>query len=460
MKKSSEYLDSAGAFLMRPVDASTLGAFRFIFGILMVGSTLKYFYKGLIKSYYIDSKFLFTYDLFPWVTPWPGDGMYYLFAVIGVSALLLALGLFCRLSAAAFFLSYTYVFLLEKGAYNNHYYFICLIAFLFCIVNSGRWMSLDALWKRKFDPDSQAVTVPYWNVLIIKTQVFIVYFYGGIAKLNLDWLNGEPMRHWLEIPAGREGTPAFAARFLESEFGVYFFSYGGVIFELSIGFLLICRKTRLLAFGLIFIFNLTNQWMFKIGIFPLLMIATAVIFLEPDTPRNFIKKCLPRLKQDRLDLKPRPSRFRKSAISFVSIYLMIQILLPFRHWLYEGHVSWTEEGQDFAWRMKLRDKGECRLGFFATNRETGETSLIPLGRFLAVRQFIRMCQRPHMIIQFAHFLGKKLEEEGISNPIITARTLVSLNYRPPQSLIDPDVNLTEEEYSVFKHSKWILPLKE
>jgi hypothetical protein len=288
----------------------------------------------------------------------------------------------------------------------------------------------------------------------------IVYFYGGIAKLNLDWLKGEPMRHWLQEPAGREGTPAFAARFMESEFGVYFFSYGGIIFDLAIGFLLICRKTRLLAFGLIFIFNLTNQWMFKIGIFPFLMVAATVIFLEPGTPRNFIKKCLPRLKQDRLNLEPRPSRFRKSAISFVSIYLMIQILLPFRHWLYEGHPSWTEEGQDFAWRMKLRDKGACRLGLFATNRETGETSLIPLDQFLAARQFIRMCQCPHMIIQFAHFLGKELEEEGINNPIITARTLVSLNYRPPQPLIDPDVNLTEEEYSIFKHAEWILPLKE
>ena len=460
MKKSSEYLNSAGAFLMRPVDASTLGAFRFIFGILMVGSVLKYFYKGLIKAYYIDSKFLFAYELFPWVKPWPGDGMYYLFAVIGVSALLLALGLFYRYSAAAFFLSYTYVFLLEKGAYNNHYYFICLLAFLFCTVNGSRWMSLDALWKRKSGPDPQPVTVPNWNVLIIKAQVFIVYFYGGIAKLNLDWLKGEPMRHWLKGAAGRESTHVFAARFMESEFGVYFFSYGGIFFDLAIGFLLICRKTRLLGFGLVIVFNIINDWMFKIGIFPFLMVAATVIFLEPDTPRNFIKKCLPRLKPDKTNLEPRPSRFRKSAISFVSIYLMIQILLPFRHWLYEGHVSWTEEGQDFAWRMKLRDKGGCRLHFFVTNPETGETWPIPAEPYLALRQFIRMCQRPHMIIQFAHYLDKEMEEAGINNPIINARTLVSLNYRPSQALIDPDVNLTEEEYSIFKHAEWIVPLKE
>ena len=36
--------------------------------------------------------------------------------------------------------------------------------------------------------------------------------------------------------------------------------------------------------------------------------------------------------------------------------MAVQLLVPFRHFLYRGHVDWTEEGNRFAWRMKLRDK--------------------------------------------------------------------------------------------------------
>ena len=237
MKKSSEYLDSAIAYLMRPVDASSLGALRIFFGILMVWSTLKYFYNGWIKEYYIDPKFLFTYELFPWVSPWPGDGMYYHFAVMALAAFFLALGFFYRASAIVFFLTYAHGFLIEKSLYNNHYYFICLIGLLFCVTNAHRWMSLDALWIKKLQSDAQAGTVPYWHVLLIKAQVFIVYFYGGIAKLNEDWLRGEPLRHWLPGSANNESVPALAAQFMKSEFAAYFFSYTGLIFDLAIGFI-------------------------------------------------------------------------------------------------------------------------------------------------------------------------------------------------------------------------------
>ena len=52
------------------------------------------------------------------------------------------------------------------------------------------------------------------------------------------------------------------------------------------------------------------------------------------------------------------------------------------------------------------------------------------------------------------------KSQGIQNPIVTARTLVSFNFRPPQPMIDPDVNLVEADYSIFKSAGWILPLKE
>ncbi|MGV7221098.1 MAG: HTTM domain-containing protein [Nitrospinales bacterium] len=444
---------------MRPVDSSTLATFRFFFGMIMIWSALRYYFKGRVDTYYIKRKFFFTYDWFSWISLWPSDGIYYHFAIMIVSALFLALGFFYRLSAVVFFLTYTYTFLLGKSVYNNHYYFICLIGFLFCIVSANRSMSIDAYWKRKIKPESISNTVPFWNVLVIKLQIFIVYFYGGVAKVNLDWLRGEPMRHWLMERAYREGNPDIVSKFMESETATYFFSYGGLIFDFAIGFLLICRKTRLLAICLVLIFNLTNNWLFTIGIFPFLMIAATVIFLEPDTPRNFIHKYFPRFNQNKTTIDPRPSHYRKPAMIFFSFYLIIQALLPFRHWLYEGNVSWTEEGRYFSWHMKLRDKSICKIKFLATDLDSKDTWFIPAKKYLTQRQYFSMCKNPQMILQYAHFLGTKLDEAGINNPKIYARSTVSLNFREPQPLIDPDVDLLKESYSTFQHEDWIVPLK-
>ena len=111
--------------------------------------------------------------------------------------------------------------------------------------------------------------------------------------------------------------------------------------------------------------------------------------------------------------------------------------------------------------MKLRSKSTgCMLHFRVTDRATGKTwPLYPEGN-LALRQFIKMCGRPHMIIQYAHYIGSKLEEKGHKNPIIKVKSFAGLNFRPLQPLIDPEANLMEAEYSTFSHAQWILPLKE
>ena len=40
----------------------------------------------------------------------------------------------------------------------------------------------------------------------------------------------------------------------------------------------------------------------------------------------------------------------------VLCFLFLQVIVPFRHLLIVGDAKWTEEGQDFSWRMMLRTK--------------------------------------------------------------------------------------------------------
>jgi vitamin K-dependent gamma-carboxylase len=436
---------------MQSVDASTLGAFRILFGSTMLWNLSKYSSGELIHSQYIARIFYFTYPFFDSVNPLEGNGMYYCFGVMGLAALFLTLGLFYRLAAIIFFLTYTYVFLIDNTNYNNHYYLICLLSFLFCFVQGNRWMSLDAMWR----PGIRTGVVPKWNLFILKAQIFIVYFYSGLAKINKDWLSGEPMRLWLNE---RGDTPLFG-QLLDREIIVYIFSYGALVFDLLIGFLLINKNTRVLGIMGVIIFNMTNQGLFHIGIFPFLMICSTILFLEPEIPRKWLSSFLPNLKVPDKTVSDSKGRFQKPVLAFVSIYLVLQILLPLRHFLYTGNTMWTSEGHHFAWRMKLRSKRGCRIVFIAKNPATGETWPIDIRRNLTPKQISKMCSRPNMILQYAHYLGDELTGQGYKNPIVTVRSSLSMNSRPVQALIDPEINLLEKEYSIFQHSDWIVPLK-
>ena len=54
--------------------------------------------------------------------------------------------------------------------------------------------------------------------------------------------------------------------------------------------------------------------------------------------------------------------------------------------------------------------------------------------------------------------SKQFEKEGIKNPIITVNCYVTLNRRPSQLLIDPNINLSTIQDG-FSTKTWILPLK-
>ena len=111
--------------LFEPVDIASLVFFRIAFGSIMLWETWRYYDHGWIGRYFTGKEFYFTYWPFDFVQPWPGDGMFIHFGLMAVFAACIVLGLFYRVSATAFFLMFTYVFLLEQARYLNHYYLVC-----------------------------------------------------------------------------------------------------------------------------------------------------------------------------------------------------------------------------------------------------------------------------------------------------------------------------------------------
>ncbi len=68
-----------------------------------------------------------------------------------------------------------------------------------------------------------------------------------------------------------------------------------------------------------------------------------------------------------------------------------------------------------------------------------------------------MATHPDMLVQFSHYLEGQLRDQGYGDVEIRARTMVSLNGREPQVLVDPEVDLTEIRLGL-EPVDWIQPL--
>ena len=152
----------------------------------------------------------------------------------------------------------------------------------------------------------------------------------------------------------------------------------------------------------------------------------------------------------------RPSpQWRTAILVFLAVWLSFQVLFPLRHLLYPGSPHWTEEGHRFAWQMKLRDK-KSRTLFWVTDPQTGQQWRVKPRDFLKRHQAGKVGTRPDMILQYAHYLEQLWRQRGVADAEVRVHNCVSLNGRPSQLMIDPNVDLTQINRSL-RHAEWIMP---
>lgn len=431
-----------------PVDIAPLVCFRIFFGAMMLYYVVSAALDSWIDFFYVRPDFHLTYPGFGWVRPWPGNTMYLHFGVMGLSATTIMLGLCYRASAFVFWLTFTHTFLIEKALYQNHYYLICLISGIMIFVPAHRAASIDAFFK----PQIRSVTVPVIWLWLLRLQLGIPYFYGGLAKLNYDWLHGMPMTLWL----GRRTQLPYVGEWLAHEWAPLFFSYGGLLYDLLVVPALLWRRTRLVAYIASVAFHLTNHVLWDIGIFPWFMIGATLLFFPPRQFRRLFGLRAIRTPQD-VPGDVTVTRRQKGLAVVIGVYVAWQLLFPFRHYLYPGDVNWTEEGHHFAWHMMLREK-DVAVRFFVFDPDTGKRGLLKISDFLNERQLSRMGKDSDMILEFVHHVRDHYAEHG-RNIEIRVLTLTSLNGRKPQLMIDPNLDYTQVERR-WGPQPWILPLTE
>jgi hypothetical protein len=439
--------------LFEPVDIASLVYYRIAFGALMLWNVWFYCRRGFIALFWIAPTYRFSFPGFGWLQPWPGDGMYLHFLVLAVLALLILVGCCYRASTTLFFVGWTYLFLLDQANYRNHFYLLCLMSFLMILVPAHRALSVDAWWR----PALRAATAPAWTLWILRAQMGAVYFFGGLAKLNRDWFHGEPLRTYF---AARTTLPVIGP-WLAEEWVLRCFTYGGMLFDLLVVPALLWRRTRVIAFAVAVAFHTTNMLLFDIGVFPWFSIATTALFFPPDWPRRMLGGA--RMAPGTPPREPRevPAQLtgaQRITAAALGLYVAIQVLLPLRRHLYPGNFLWTEEGYLFSWDMIVSTKTGA-AEFEVKDPASGATWVVRPGGYLTRPQERMMMRRPSLVLQFSHFLAREWRRRGYDRVEVRARSRISLNRRPPQWLVDPDVDLAARTVT-WRHADWITPLRD
>jgi len=440
--------------LFEPVDIASLVVVRFLFGVILVWEIRRYFSYDWITKYWVEPEVHFLYHGFTWVHPLPPAWMHVLMVVLGVLAVMIAVGFLYRVAAVLFFIGFTYTFLLEQTRYLNHFYLVILVSLILVFIPAHRTFSVDAVLR----PRLRCEQAPTWALWLMRVQIGIPYFYGGIAKLHEDWLLGAPARVFMNEHSDRP----LIGPWLTTEPGVWTIAYGGLLLDLLVVPFLLWRRTRLVAYCFAVLFHLTNAAIFNIGMFPWFMIAATTIFFEPDWPRRWgiLDRPAPPAEGEPPPAPvppPRPGLAGQYvAMGILGIYLTFQCLYPLRHYLYRGNVNWTEEGHRFAWHMILRRKRAKGI-FVISHPPTGKAWTVDPEARMPEWMASKMLASPDMILQFAHYLAAEKAAQDYPGVTVRARIEATLNGRPPQTFIDPDVDLASE-LRTLREAPWIVPL--
>jgi vitamin K-dependent gamma-carboxylase len=431
--------------LAQPVDGAWLAAFRVLYGLTMCASMLRFIAYGWIDGFFVRPRFHFTYWVFSWVEPVPGPLMHALFWLLALAALCIALGLYFRAATWVFVLGFSYLQLIDVTTYLNHYYLASLLGGLLALSPAQRLASLD-VWRR---PSTRCEQVPRLWLWLLRFQVGVVYTYAGLAKANHDWLiDAQPLRVWL---AARTDLPLIG-RLFTLDWAPLAFSWAGFLFDSTVVWFLLWRRSRPFAYAAVVVFHVLTRVLFPIGMFPVIMTLSALVFFSPSWPRRL-------LRWHAQAPGAAPVREQRAAsgvmLAALLVYCLVQVVWPLRCFAYGGDVRWHEQGMRFSWRVMVREKNGS-VTFHVRQRRTGRVWQVSPHRYLTRLQEREMASQPDLILQFAHFLRDDFERRGLGPVAVTVDAQASLNGRRMQRLIDPAADLAALEDGLWP-ARYILP---
>lgn len=425
----------------KKIDNSPLIVFRIFFGLLLAAESFGSMITGWIRNVFVEPELHFQHIGFEWLVPLEGNGMYYYYALMGVFGLLIMFGYKYKWSVAAFALMWTGVYLMQKTAYNNHYYLLILVCLIMLFLPANRYASVDV----RQNPQTKSLSMPVWCSWVMILQMAIVYFYATLHKFYPDWLDGTftglLFENRTQLPIVKE---IFSAKWFH-----IFIAYMGIVFDGLVIPMLLWKRTRNLALIASLVFHLFNSIVLQIGIFPYFALSFAVFFYEPETIRKIF------LRKKAVFVESGNSYENQRFLKYFFVpFFVIQMILPIRHYFIKGDVLWTDEGHRLSWRMMLRSRSGY-VNFMVEDKTTGERINYKLNDKIKEKQLRFVSAHADGIWQMAQHIKKEYDEQG-KDVAVYADAMVSINGRPHKKFIDESVDLAAEKWNHFKHHNWIL----
>lgn len=429
------------------VSNATLVVFRILFGLLMAVESFGAIGTGWVRRTFVDPGLTFPHMGFGFLRALSGPWMTGYFFAMGTASLGVMLGYRYRASAGALAALWTGAYFAQTTHYNNHYYLAVILAWGMVFLPAHQRASLDVRAGRA----AASAAVAGWIPRAFRLQVGIVFTFAAIAKLEPGWWTGD----FLKLSLGARGDRWLVGPLLVESWFQKCIAYSGLGFDALVVPGLLWRRTRTAAFVALVGFNLFNSLVFQIGIFPYMVLALALFFFEPATVERAFG-WLPGLSPGPEEQASATGSIGPGLRALLGLILAVQIALPFRHHLFPGDVSWTDEGHRMSWRMMLRAKSGT-VTVRATDPATGRVWHVDLERFLSPVQIRRVATRPDMMFRFARDLRAHYAAEGIPDvEIRAARSRVALNGAPPEPLYDPNIDLASAPWDPFGHDAWVL----
>jgi hypothetical protein len=236
--------------LFKQIDNSALIVFRVFFGLLIIFESFGAILTGWVKRVLVEPEFTFSFISFDWLQPLPGIGMYIYFVIMGIFGFGIMLGYKYRFSIIGFTVMWTFVYLMQKSSYNNHYYLLVFLSLFMAIMPANRYYSIDA----KQNPSIVKYSMPQWCSLLFIVQMGIVYTYASVAKWYPDWIDTTAIELFMK---GKKDY-VLIGDFLQTKWLHYVLAYSGILFDLLVVPLLLYKPTRKLAFVASVFFHLFN----------------------------------------------------------------------------------------------------------------------------------------------------------------------------------------------------------
>jgi hypothetical protein len=318
--------------------------------------------------------------------------------------------------------------------------------------------------KEKKEPE----LIPQWHLWILRFQICLVYFYGGLAKLNPDWLSGNVAHQFI-----KNSNLSASMQTLEV---AKFIAISGTIFDLCIPFLLLFKRTRWVGIIAVLIFNITNNsYLFNdIGVFPTFMVFSLVLFFDPGEISGFFArifggdtdKSKPRKSKRKKKEKAVPTvsaltawNTKKTIVSgFLFSFILFQLLVPLRHYFMTYNPEWTGVGQRFSWRMKMQTHRPDVLDLKVLERNSEVKSDVDMRSYLSKNQQAHFFDDPRNMVQLAKKVKEDAMKQGFKDPVINSSTTLFFNGHPSQYLVYPDVDLTTIDENSTEVEHWVYPL--